>query len=185
MADDALLLAALNQIRERGAIGEASLDAAVAHADRFVERIPSSATSVADLGSGGGLPGLVIAWRRPDVDITLIDRREARVDQLRRAVSALGLSRVIVIHGDVRDVAAAGSRFGVVTSRSFGPIGHTVGSAAALLAATGIVLISEPPTSAARMSTVDLDSADLKDLGVFNGIRELRRGNVPRETALG
>ena len=48
--------------------------AAVAHADAFAAALPSSA-AVVDLGSGGGLPGLVIAVRRPDLRLTLVERR--------------------------------------------------------------------------------------------------------------
>ena len=42
-----------------------------------------------DIGSGGGLPGLVIAHDRPDVHVTLIDRREKRTDLLQRQVTRL------------------------------------------------------------------------------------------------
>jgi len=63
MADDAPLLAALAVIQARGAIGERALVEAVAHADRFVALIPPDARTLVDLGSGGGLPALVIAWR--------------------------------------------------------------------------------------------------------------------------
>ena len=176
VADDAPLLSALSDIRARGAIGEASLPAAVAHADRFVDRIPVSAASLVDLGSGGGLPGLVLAWRRPALPITLVDRRGARIDLLRRAVAALDLNHVEVLQSDVVDLAAHGRRFQVVTARSFGPIATTVARAVALLEEAGLVLVSEPPaTDMPRPSEVDLAGTGLEDHGVFNGIRELSR----------
>ena len=75
MADDSPLVAALAVIQARGAIGERSLDDAIAHADRFVDLVPEGPLSLVDLGSGGGLPALVIAWRRPDVWVTMVERR--------------------------------------------------------------------------------------------------------------
>ncbi|MEO7371848.1 MAG: RsmG family class I SAM-dependent methyltransferase, partial [Ilumatobacteraceae bacterium] len=91
MADDASLIAALAVIQARGAIGERSLAEAVAHADRFVDLIPEGPHSLVDLGSGGGLPALVVAWRRADLLVTMIERRASRADLLRRAVIAMGL----------------------------------------------------------------------------------------------
>ena len=106
MAADDRLLAALAVIQSRGAIGERSLTEAIAHADQFVHVLPAHAGSLVDLGSGGGLPGLVIAVRRPDLTITLVERRATRADLLRRAVVSLDIDyRVSVFAGDVRDLA--------------------------------------------------------------------------------
>ena len=106
MADDTELLAALAVIQARGAIGERSLAGAVSHADRFVELVPTGCRSLVDLGSGGGLPALVIAWRRPDVSVTMVERRATRADLLRRAVTSLGmLERTTVVNDDVAAVA--------------------------------------------------------------------------------
>ena len=75
MSDDTALVAALTVIQARGAIGERSLHDAVAHGDRFVDLVPEGPRLLVDLGSGGGLPGLVIAWRRPDISVTMVERR--------------------------------------------------------------------------------------------------------------
>ena len=68
-SSDAALRAALHEIRERGAIGTTDIDAAIAHAEQFVDVLPPGPGALADLGSGGGLPGLVIAVRRPDSSV--------------------------------------------------------------------------------------------------------------------
>ena len=105
MTDDGPLLAALEVIRARGAIGERSLPAAVAHADRFVALIPGAVRSLVDLGSGGGLPALVICWRRPDLMVTMVERRATRADLLRRAIASLGVGeRCTVLTADVGTV---------------------------------------------------------------------------------
>ena len=58
----------------------------------------ATGTRLVDLGSGGGLPGLVLADAYPERAITLVDRREKRTDFLRRAVRRLGWEHVTVMH---------------------------------------------------------------------------------------
>ncbi|MEG8034552.1 16S rRNA (guanine(527)-N(7))-methyltransferase RsmG [Sphingomonas sp. LR61] len=60
---------------------------------------------VADVGSGAGLPGLVLAIARPDVHFTLIEPMERRVDWLTSEASRLGLSNVTVVRGRAEDVS--------------------------------------------------------------------------------
>lgn len=179
MTDDSRLLGALAVIQARGAIGERSLQAGVAHADRFVELIPAGRRAVVDLGSGGGLPALVIAWRRPDVLVTMIERRATRSDLLRRAISALELGeRTEVLTRDVEEVCRdAGGRFDVVTARSFADPATTVRSIDGLLAAGGLGLISEPPSDrSAAWARALVNYPGLVDRGVEQGIRVLGRG---------
>lgn len=85
-----------------GLIGPGPLDVAIAQADNFAAALPPAIHRVVDVGSGGGLPGLVVAVRRPDLELTLVDRRERSCDFLRRAVQALDLNaRVRVVHADL------------------------------------------------------------------------------------
>jgi 16S rRNA G527 N7-methylase RsmG len=178
MADDAPLYAALAVIQARGAIGEQSLSDAVAHADRFVFLIPAAARSLVDLGSGGGLPALVIAWRRNNLELTMVERRASRADLLRRGVAALHLrDRVTVLATDVAAVCAQRPHtYDVVTARSFGDPAVTAQFAGRLLADGGVALISEPPVDrTAAWSEVLRNGLGLVDEGVEQGIRVLRR----------
>jgi 16S rRNA G527 N7-methylase RsmG len=178
MTDDTPLLAALAVIQARGAIGERSLLDAVEHADRFVELIPSSVETVIDLGSGGGLPALVIAWRRPDLRVTMVERRATRADLLRRAVISLDLAeRTEVRSVDVAEVAADSTRsFEVVTARSFGDVATTTAFIDRLLDGGGLALVSEPPTDrSAVWSEVLAHYPALTDTGIYQGIRRLSR----------
>jgi len=52
---------------------------------------------VGDIGSGAGLPGLVLAIARPDVQLVLIEPMERRIDWLRSESAALGLENVTVV----------------------------------------------------------------------------------------
>ena len=60
---------------------------------------------VADVGSGAGLPGLVLAIARPDVEFVLIEPMERRTDWLRSESDRLGLQNVTVLRGRAEDVA--------------------------------------------------------------------------------
>ena len=178
MADDSRLLAALGIIQARGAIGERSLIEAVAHADRFVDQISASSGSLVDLGSGGGLPALVIAWRRPDMFVTMVERRASRADLLRRATISLSLGeRTSVRDVDVAVVAADSPKaFDIVTARSFGDVASTTGFIDQLLGEGGVALVSEPPTDRSALWTTTLaQHPTLTDGGVDQGIRRLRR----------
>ncbi|MGD9701505.1 MAG: RsmG family class I SAM-dependent methyltransferase [Acidimicrobiia bacterium] len=145
------LLATLREGQRIGAIGPLVIEEAVAHAGHFVDAIATEARSIIDLGSGGGLPGLVIAWCRPELRLTMVDRRAKRTDFLARAVRRLGLdARAVVINGDVRALGRSGVHAGVydaVTARSFGPPDETLRLALPFVGSGGQILVSDPPGS--------------------------------------
>lgn len=73
--------------------------------------------SVADIGSGAGLPGIVLAIARPDVTWTLVEPMERRITWLTEQVQALGLENVTVLRARAEDVRPLGG-FDVVTARA-------------------------------------------------------------------
>ncbi|MCT1607223.1 16S rRNA (guanine(527)-N(7))-methyltransferase RsmG [Nesterenkonia massiliensis] len=60
--------------------------------------------NVADVGSGAGLPGLAVAIARPDIEMTLIEPMERRVDWLSAVIADLGLDNVQVIRARAEEV---------------------------------------------------------------------------------
>jgi len=74
-----------------------------------------SGETVADVGSGAGLPGIPMAIVRPDVHFTLIEPMERRSDWLIDVVEELGLKNVSVLRARAEDV---GEVFDVVTARA-------------------------------------------------------------------
>ncbi len=66
--------------------------------------LPRSGTLV-DLGSGGGLPGVVLAAMRPEAHVVLLEPMERRTDWLRFVVGELGLANTEVVRGRAEDVA--------------------------------------------------------------------------------
>lgn len=73
--------------------------------------------AVADVGSGAGLPGIVLAIARPDVQFTLIEPMERRVAWLDEQVADLGLSNATVVRGRAEEVGLTGT-FDMVTARA-------------------------------------------------------------------
>lgn len=73
------------------------------------ERIPEGA-SVIDVGSGAGLPGLVLAIARPDLTVTLVEPLARRTSFLVEAVEQLGLTRAVRVFRGRAEEAAAGTR---------------------------------------------------------------------------
>lgn len=120
------------------------------HARSFVSALPAAVNSVVDLGSGAGIPGLVIALDRPTVNVTLVDRRAKRTDELERTVLTLGWHpRVRVVCADTADLLgdpAWEKTFDAAVARGFGPPHLTLATAARLVRRGGWIIISEPPT---------------------------------------
>ena len=84
------------------------------------EAIPQGVT-VCDVGSGAGLPGLVLALSRPDLRVTLVEPLLRRTTFLEEAVVALGLDNVEVVRGRAEELHGR-AEFDVVTSRAVAPL---------------------------------------------------------------
>lgn len=78
--------------------------------------------SVCDIGSGAGLPGLVMAIRRPDLQVTLVEPLLRRTTFLTEAVELLELSNVEVVRGRAEELHGR-RMFDIVTSRAVAPLG--------------------------------------------------------------
>ena len=155
----------------------AAADAGVEHSTGFLRRgvyqapIRLDAGDLGvDIGSGGGLPGLVLAGLT-DGNWVLVDRAARRCTFLRWAVSELDLSdRVEVVCGDVVDVVR-GSLRGVanlVTARGFGSPAMTLECGAPFLSEGGRLVVSEPPSGDSRWSQGVLRELDLSDEGFWH-----------------
>jgi 16S rRNA (guanine527-N7)-methyltransferase len=75
---------------------------------------------VCDLGSGAGLPGVVLALVRPDLEVTLLEPLLRRTTFLDEVVDELDLDRVQVVRGRAEEQAGAG--FDAVTARAVAPL---------------------------------------------------------------
>jgi 16S rRNA (guanine527-N7)-methyltransferase len=102
--------------------------------------LPAAAGRLLDLGSGGGLPGLVIAIVRPDLDVHLLDATSKKTAFLQHASDTLGL-RATVHTGRAEHLATSPLKatFDVVTARAVAPLGRLLPWALPFLRPDGVL----------------------------------------------
>jgi 16S rRNA (guanine527-N7)-methyltransferase len=133
--------------------------------------LPESA-SLFDIGSGAGLPGIVIALARPDLKVTLIEPLERRVEFLKEATEGLDIE---VIRGRAQDVKKSAD---YVTARAVAPLEKLKKMSWHMVKTNGALLAMKGEAAAAEM--VGMKNAKLHEItleGVGLGrIVELRKG---------
>ena len=90
-----------------------------------------------DLGSGAGLPGLVLAMVLPDTAVTLLEPMERRCRFLTECVTELGLANVSVLRGRAEDITL---RTDVVTARAVAPLPRLAELAMGVVRPGGMIL---------------------------------------------
>ena len=90
--------------------------------------------SLADLGSGAGLPGIVLAIVAPERRVTVVDSNGKKARFLREAARSLKLANVKVIEGRVEDVEG---RYDCITARAFATLADMLAWGGQLLAENG------------------------------------------------
>lgn len=88
----------------------------------LARRLPEGPATLLDVGSGGGLPGMVIAIARPDLRVALLEATTKKADFLEATAADLGLD-IEVVNGRAEDlVEPLGGRFDLVTARAVAPL---------------------------------------------------------------
>jgi 16S rRNA (guanine527-N7)-methyltransferase len=143
----------LGRARDDGFLGPGPVAAHIAHARGYLGCVAEPPEVAADLGSGGGIPALVLALAWPTSRWTLIEASMRRGQHLRWAVEALGLAHRVVVEDERAEVVGRSALRGtcdLVTARSFGPPAVTAECAAPLLRPGGRLVVSEPPDDRER-----------------------------------
>ena len=157
------LEACLGQARELGFFGPGPVGVHIDHALGYAEVLAPLAAAVAsvgrgiaiaDLGSGGGAPGLVLALAIESSELTLIDGKASRCAWLREACEMLEITdRARVLEGEAQNLAhkpGLRASFDAVVARGFAPAATTAEVAAGYLKVGGRLVVSDPPDGAAR-----------------------------------
>jgi 16S rRNA (guanine527-N7)-methyltransferase len=110
------------------------------------ELVPAGAT-VCDIGSGAGLPGIVLSLARPDLTVTLVEPLLRRTTFLQEVVAELGLERVEVRRARAEELHGERT-FDVVTSRAVAPLERLLGWSMPLVAATGAMVAMKGSSAA-------------------------------------
>lgn len=95
--------------------------------------------TVADVGSGGGLPGVPLAITLPEAAFTLIESRRKRVSFLRHVATRLKLANVAVAHARAEDVVSG--PFATVMARAVAPPSELLAVAGPLVAPQGRLVL--------------------------------------------
>lgn len=167
---------ALDRAQQLGFLGDGPVEAQIAHALGYaavhaqLTGTDTGPTCFLDLGSGGGLPGLVLAAHWTAARAVLLDSNLRRTEVLAEAVTSCGWeSRVQIVRARAeaagRDRSWRGTQE-LVVARSFGPPAVTAESAAALLCPGGHLIVSEPPEAGADRWPSD----GLASLGLVPGL---------------
>ncbi len=126
---------------------------------------------VGDVGSGAGLPGLVLAIARPDVELVLIEPMERRVAWLNSQVAALGLENVTVLRERAEDVRI-GEGFDQVTARAVSALKTLIPLTVPLVRSGGEIVVmkgksaeAEIEAAARQIRTYRLHNVEVLTLG--------------------
>lgn len=174
----------LAEARGLGFLGPGPVEDHIEHAERFLEAAPRAPGAALDLGSGGGVPGLVLASRWPASRWTLLDVSLRRTTFLGAAVRSLALGdRVEVVRARAEEAGrdpSLSATFDLVVARSFARPATTAECASAFLRIGGSLLVSEPPGSEGeRWTAGELAPLGLTPQGCVQGIQRLDQTSAP------
>jgi len=102
-------------------------------------------THLADIGTGAGFPGLVLAIMRPNLRVTLIDSLRKRVFFLQEIIAELGLDNAEAVHSRAEDIARNGITFDICTARAIANMDKLAKWVLPITAPGGIFLAMKGP----------------------------------------
>jgi 16S rRNA (guanine527-N7)-methyltransferase len=128
----------------------------VADALTLLPLLPRDSHELADVGSGGGAPGIPLAIARPDVRVTLIESTAKKALFLRETVAALELPNAQVIHDRVENVGQGDRResFDIAVARALATLDWLVEWLLPLVKTGGQVLAMKGPKAQAELAGV-------------------------------
>ena len=107
-----------------------------------------SLIQIADVGTGGGVPGAILAIARPDTIVTLIDATNKKLDAVADICQSVGVKNVRMIHSRAADVQLT---FDVVTARAVGALQPLVEWCHGLLKPGNVLLAMKGPKAAEEL----------------------------------
>ncbi|WP_347755141.1 16S rRNA (guanine(527)-N(7))-methyltransferase RsmG [Agrococcus sp. ProA11] len=138
---------------------------------------------VGDVGSGAGLPGLVLAIARPDIDVTLIEPMERRTDWLQSEVDRMGLDNVRVLRARAEDLAGSGDLLPLdqVTARAVSALRTLIPLTAPLVRSGGQLALLKGERAAQEITAAQkvirrhrLEDVEVLELGAAFGLETTR-----------
>jgi 16S rRNA (guanine527-N7)-methyltransferase len=125
------------------------------------------AAAIADLGAGGGFPGLVLAIALPDAGVTLVESVRKKCDFLRRTAQSVGLGNVAIVEGRAEEWRTGLGTQDAVTARALAPLNVLAEYAAPLLKPGGALVAykgrRDPCEEAAGMAAASLLGLEVRE----------------------
>ena len=163
---------------ERGLIGpkegDRIWDRHIANCLPVTTLIPKGVRLI-DIGSGAGLPGIVIALARPDLKVTLLEPLQRRIDFLEEVVAELGLD-ITIKRG--RSEGFKGS-FDVVTARALAPLPKLATISWHLVAPGGSLLAMKGESAADELAAAKLEAPKVFKKVAQSQVHEINLGQIP------
>jgi 16S rRNA (guanine527-N7)-methyltransferase len=163
---------------ERGLIGpkegDRIWDRHIANCLPITTLIPEGVRLI-DIGSGAGLPGIVIALARPDLKVTLLEPLQRRIDFLQEVVAELGIE-VDIKRG--RSDGFKGS-FDVVTARAVAPLPKLATISWHLVAPGGSLLAMKGESAADELAAAKLEAPKVFKKVAESMVHEINLGQIP------
>lgn len=144
----------INLIARKDATDEAIWERHILDSRQILPLIPARVTHAIDLGSGAGLPGMVVAIERPDIHVTMIEADRRKAAFLQTVVAALGLSATVLPE---RIEAAVVAPATLVMARALAPLPDLLTYAMPLLAPGGICLFMKGRNAEAEIAAAAAD----------------------------
>jgi 16S rRNA (guanine527-N7)-methyltransferase len=138
------------------------------------ERFIPSKSSLIDLGSGGGFPGLPLKIIRPDLSVTLVDSSLKKVLFLRYLVRLLNLRDIVVLQKQLERIDFSENCYDVCIGRAFASLENFLPLAVALKGPQGIVIAMKGPNFLNELKAVE---PQLPRLGV--SVKQLKKFVLP------
>jgi len=110
-------------------------------------RIIPAGSSMLDMGSGGGFPGIPLKIILPSLSVTLADSSRKKISFLKHVIRTLGLEGINACQARVEDLSENKERFDVVICRAFSSLDKFIESALPVLAENGIMIALKGKTS--------------------------------------
>jgi 16S rRNA (guanine527-N7)-methyltransferase len=108
-----------------------------------------SPLSLADVGTGGGVPGVPLAICRPDIKVTLIDSTKKKLDAIAKIVSEISLTNVATLHTRIEQAKMG---FDVITARAVADLDTLIGWCQPLMKPTTVLLAMKGPKAAEELA---------------------------------
>lgn len=139
----------------------------------FAKVLPKRATSVADIGSGAGFPGLPVKIVRPDLKVILVEPTQKKSLFLKHISARLGLSDIEVISSRIENID--GLRVDAAMTRALFSVRDFAAKAKGILNPGGVLILSKGPRASEELSGAEGLDVSVRDftLPIENVVRHL------------